>query len=135
MWDWAGKSRGGSHCRAKTHFAKMCVDAQSELTEPPACVRLQSASYSGVRTDQIGKGHGANIGCKPSLRQYIIRYLGYIVATLPLGLGIVWMAFSSNVDTRLLTLSGERRVSHRSFADSLDEEVDLSIKSRHMLPD
>jgi uncharacterized RDD family membrane protein YckC len=35
----------------------------------------------------------ANTGDKPSLRQYLIRYLGYIVATLPLGLGILWVAW------------------------------------------
>ena len=35
----------------------------------------------------------AKTGKKPSVGQYIIRYLGYIPATLFLGLGILWIAF------------------------------------------
>ena len=35
----------------------------------------------------------AKTGGKPSLRQLIIRYLGYIISTIPLGLGIFWVAF------------------------------------------
>ncbi|WP_087026318.1 RDD family protein [Thaumasiovibrio subtropicus] len=33
----------------------------------------------------------ANTGGKPSIGQYIIRYLGYIIATIPLGLGLFWV--------------------------------------------
>ncbi len=35
----------------------------------------------------------AKTGEKPSVSQYIIRYLGYIVSTLPLGLGLFWVAW------------------------------------------
>jgi uncharacterized RDD family membrane protein YckC len=35
----------------------------------------------------------AKTGEKPSLQQYIIRYVGYVVAFLPLGLGIFWVAW------------------------------------------
>ncbi|MGR5450411.1 RDD family protein [Vibrio alfacsensis] len=35
----------------------------------------------------------AKTGEKPTLQQYIIRYLGYFVATIPLGLGIFWVAW------------------------------------------
>ena len=35
----------------------------------------------------------AESGQKPSLGQYIKRYLGYYLAIMPLGLGIVWVAF------------------------------------------
>lgn len=35
----------------------------------------------------------AKTGDKPTLQQYVIRYLGYIVATIPLGLGIFWVAW------------------------------------------
>jgi len=35
----------------------------------------------------------ANTGKKPTTQQFIIRYIGYYVATLPLGLGIFWVAF------------------------------------------
>ncbi len=35
----------------------------------------------------------AKTGAQPTLQQYIVRYLGYIVATIPLGLGILWVAW------------------------------------------
>jgi uncharacterized RDD family membrane protein YckC len=35
----------------------------------------------------------AKTGQAPTVRQSIVRYLGYFVAGLPLGLGILWVAF------------------------------------------
>jgi uncharacterized RDD family membrane protein YckC len=35
----------------------------------------------------------AKTGGVPSTRQLVIRYLGYFVSTIPLGLGLVWVAF------------------------------------------
>lgn len=35
----------------------------------------------------------AKSGDKPSIQQYLIRYVGYIIATIPLGLGIFWVAW------------------------------------------
>jgi len=35
----------------------------------------------------------AKTGGKPSLQQYITRYVGYVLAVLPLGLGIFWVAW------------------------------------------
>lgn len=35
----------------------------------------------------------ARTGGKPSTRQLVVRYLGYYVSTLPLMLGILWVAF------------------------------------------
>ncbi|WP_066960998.1 RDD family protein [Microbulbifer sp. Q7] len=35
----------------------------------------------------------ATTGDKPSLKQYIIRYLGYFISTIPLGLGLLWVAW------------------------------------------
>lgn len=35
----------------------------------------------------------ARTGGKPSTAQFIIRYLGYYVSTLPLGLGLIWVGF------------------------------------------
>ncbi len=32
-------------------------------------------------------------GEKPSSKQWILRYIGYFVSTIPLGLGFVWVAF------------------------------------------
>ncbi|MCL1073272.1 RDD family protein [Shewanella dokdonensis] len=37
----------------------------------------------------------ANSGGKPSMRQWLIRYFAYIPATLPLGLGLLWVAFDA----------------------------------------
>ncbi|MFT5260277.1 MAG: putative RDD family membrane protein YckC [Saprospiraceae bacterium] len=35
----------------------------------------------------------AKTGGKPSTRQFVIRYLGYYVSGIPLGLGFFWVAF------------------------------------------
>jgi len=37
----------------------------------------------------------ARTGQHPTTSQFIIRYLGYYVATIPLGLGILWVAFDN----------------------------------------
>ncbi|MEC6881923.1 RDD family protein [Photobacterium sp. NCIMB 13483] len=35
----------------------------------------------------------ANTGNKPSVKQSVIRYLGYFVSTIPLGLGLMWVGW------------------------------------------
>ena len=35
----------------------------------------------------------ARTGAKPKPGQLMIRYLGYYVSTIPLGLGLIWVAF------------------------------------------
>ena len=35
----------------------------------------------------------AKTGCKPSVKQLVIRYLGYFVSTIPLGLGLMWVGW------------------------------------------
>jgi len=35
----------------------------------------------------------AKTGGKPTLKQWIIRYLGYFVSLIPFGLGYFWVAF------------------------------------------
>lgn len=35
----------------------------------------------------------AKTGEKPTLKQWIIRYIGYFVGAIPLGLGYIWVAF------------------------------------------
>ncbi|MEA3222758.1 MAG: RDD family protein [Thermodesulfobacteriota bacterium] len=37
----------------------------------------------------------ARTGGKPTTTQLIIRYLGYYISTIPLGLGIIWVAFDA----------------------------------------
>ncbi|WP_160152301.1 RDD family protein [Microbulbifer sp. ALW1] len=35
----------------------------------------------------------AKTGGKPSLQQYVVRYIGYFISTIPLGLGLLWVAW------------------------------------------
>lgn len=35
----------------------------------------------------------ADSGAPPSLRQWLIRYLGYFVSTIPFAVGLIWVAF------------------------------------------
>jgi uncharacterized RDD family membrane protein YckC len=35
----------------------------------------------------------AKTGGKPTTQQLVVRYLGYFVSTIPLGLGLLWVAF------------------------------------------
>lgn len=35
----------------------------------------------------------AKTGEKPTLQQFIVRYIGYFLASIPLGLGILWVAW------------------------------------------
>jgi uncharacterized RDD family membrane protein YckC len=35
----------------------------------------------------------ATTGEKPTLKQWILRYLGYFVSLIPLGMGYFWVAF------------------------------------------
>ncbi len=37
----------------------------------------------------------AETGEKPTMRQWLLRYLGYFVAALPVGLGFFWVAFDA----------------------------------------
>jgi len=37
----------------------------------------------------------AQTGAKPSTKQFLIRYLGYLLSTLPLFLGFLWVVFDS----------------------------------------
>ena len=37
----------------------------------------------------------AKTGAKPSVLQFVLRYLGYIVSTLPLCLGFLWVAWDA----------------------------------------
>lgn len=37
----------------------------------------------------------AKTGAKPTTLQFVLRYLGYIVSTIPLGLGFLWVAWDA----------------------------------------
>lgn len=62
----------------------------------PALVII--ALWSGIQTTPgkmafKAKIVDANHGGKPSTLQCVIRYLGYFVSTIPLGLGLLWVAW------------------------------------------
>jgi len=37
----------------------------------------------------------AKTGEKPTVKQWILRYVGYFISLIPLGLGYIWVAFDS----------------------------------------
>jgi len=37
----------------------------------------------------------AKTGAKPTVKQWILRYIGYFISLIPLGLGYIWVAFDS----------------------------------------
>lgn len=59
----------------------------------------------------------ATIGNKPHLKQYIIRYLGYFISTIPLGLGLLWVAWDERKQgwydklARTVVVNQEKRAS------------------------
>ena len=62
----------------------------------PAIVILLFWSYKSATPGKMVlklKIVDAETGGKPSTKQLIIRYLGYYVSSIPLGLGIFWIAF------------------------------------------
>ncbi|WP_104398497.1 RDD family protein [Vibrio penaeicida] len=58
----------------------------------------------------------AETGDKPTLQQYIVRYLGYFISALPLGLGILWVAWDKR---------------KQGWHDKLANTVVISCKDRH----
>ncbi|MEG3766701.1 RDD family protein [Alteromonas sp. 14N.309.X.WAT.G.H12] len=58
----------------------------------------------------------AKTGQKPTLQQYIVRYIGYFIALLPLGLGILWVAWDKK---------------KQGWHDKLASTVVISPKGKH----
>ena len=77
------------------HMEKGSFDFIINYVFPTIAVILLWKYYQATPGKMIFKATivDANTGCKPRLRQLIIRYLGYIISTIPLGLGIFWVAF------------------------------------------
>ncbi len=62
----------------------------------PAIAVLVFWSYKSATPGKMGTKLtivDAKTGAKPTTQQFIIRYIGYYVSLLPLGLGIIWVAF------------------------------------------
>ena len=77
------------------HMEKGSFDFIINYVFPTIAVILLWKNYQATPGKMIFKATivDAKTGGKPSLRQLIIRYLGYIISTIPLGLGIFWVAF------------------------------------------
>ena len=77
------------------HMEKGSFDFIINYVFPTIAVILLWKYYQATPGKMIFKATivDARTGGKPSLRQLIIRYLGYIISTIPLCLGIFWVAF------------------------------------------
>ena len=77
------------------HVEKGSLDFIINYVFPTIVVILLWIYYQATPGKMIFKATivDARTGGKPSLRQLIIRYLGYIISTIPLCLGIFWVAF------------------------------------------
>ena len=77
------------------HMEKSSFDFIINYVFPTIAVILLWKYYQATPGKMIFKATivDAKTGGKPSLRQLIIRYLGYIISTTPLCLGFFWIAF------------------------------------------
>ena len=77
------------------HLEKGSFDFIINYVFPTIAVILLWRYYQATPGKMIFKATivDAKTGGKPSLRQLIIRYLGYIISTTPLCLGFFWIAF------------------------------------------
>jgi len=77
------------------HMEKGSFDFIINYVFPTIAVILLWKYYQATPGKMIFKATivDEKTGGKPSLRQLIIRYLGYIISTIPLGLGFFWIAF------------------------------------------
>jgi len=77
------------------HVEKGSLDVIINYVFPTIAVILLWKYYQATPGKMIFKATivDANTGGKPTLKQWIIRYLGYFVSLLPFGLGYFWVAF------------------------------------------
>ena len=77
------------------HMEKGSFDFIINYVFPTIAVILLWKYYQATPGKMIFKATivDAKTGGNPSLSQLIFRYLGYIISTIPLGLGIFWVAF------------------------------------------
>jgi len=81
------------------HMEKGSFDFIINYVFPTIAVILLWKYYQATPGKMIFKATivDARTGGKPSLRQLIIRYLGYIISTIPLCLGIFWVLFVKEI--------------------------------------
>ena len=77
------------------HMEKGSFDFIINYVFPTIAVILLWKYYQATPGKMIFKATIVDIktGGKPTLKQWIIRYLGYFVSLLPFGLGYFWVAF------------------------------------------
>ena len=77
------------------HMEKGSLDFIINYVFPTIAVILLWKYYQATPGKMIFKATivDAKTGGKPTLKQWIIRYLGYFVSLLPFGLGYFWVAF------------------------------------------
>ena len=77
------------------HMEKGSFDFIINYVFPTIAVILLWKYYQATPGKMIFKATivDAKTGGKPTLKQWIIRYLGYFVSLLPFGLGYFWVAF------------------------------------------
>ena len=77
------------------HMEKSSFDFIINYVFPTIAVILLWKYYQATPGKMIFKATivDAKTGGKPTLKQWIIRYLGYFVSLLPFGLGYFWVAF------------------------------------------
>jgi len=77
------------------HMEKGSFDFIINYIFPTIAVILLWKYYQATPGKMIFKATivDAKTGGKPTLKQWIIRYLGYFVSLLPFGLGYFWVAF------------------------------------------
>ena len=77
------------------HMEKGSFDFIINYVFPTIAVILLWKYYQATPGKMIFKATivDAKTGSKPTLKQWIIRYLGYFVSLLPFGLGYFWVAF------------------------------------------
>ena len=77
------------------HMEKGSFDFIINYVFPTIAVILLWKYYQATPGKMIFKATivDAKTGGKPTLKQWIIRYLGYFVSLLPIGLGYFWVAF------------------------------------------
>ena len=77
------------------HMEKGSLDFIINYVFPTIVVILLWKYYQATPGKMIFKATivDAKTGGKPTLKQWIIRYLGYFVSLLPFGLGYFWVAF------------------------------------------
>lgn len=76
----------------------------------------------------------ARTGAAPTSKQWLIRYLGYYVSTLPFGLGLIWVGIDARKQGWHDKLAGTVVVRPRAIADATARFDDAAGETRSTPP-